>query len=752
MKCVLDVLLPLLLILSAYSPATVVVEAQFAQSVAVAPNADVVDLTLMETKVSFISKSTTPDWIPGEYLINITRYDSSLTCVVVTDNVGDGICKNTFEHRDLYVTSDGVSGLARRYIDTSCAETQMFHTLEICYKSTGADGPVEIKRTPIKRIALYNELALLGFPIALAAFALIVLVYILMIRYEKIKYKPAKLSGCWFNFKHAVRNILHNKLFQIFKTIFSLIDGLTDIVLAVAVLLVSAGFYETVIKSDNGVNQIYLRSITNIRNYDFDSFNFTCSKPIEHIVQTDRDGWFKQQPFLFQLQYLRYFEFFFDCNQNPPALISSGQNGLNIPCEMSSVPGFGNVFLCDTYNTPIFSFMTVCLFVTLVAKEYLIYIYYEFLPYNLNEVDVRLLSGYCLMGNAVFLALSASAKRREKAAKSISNIDCADTRIIADKANSDMVLTFPRMTVAWGLFDFLNRMASASLSLLVLAGNSNSGLAILTLITTVLGFLRYFYAWTDKLKFAIWKKKGIEVHRQEHEQVRQMGFRMSVADQLPSYVSVSLDLHYFVSNMYKPNLAGYSSYYTQYTGRCSKNACIRLNRLFDFGILIYFIIFMVAYFINKTNSRAYYVGGIVLGLMFLQALAIYIKNKVSEKLYTELAEVDLSQACINPSSCILLMDSNVKFSFLIYKLYKELGLNLPRGNKYVRAVFLRLFVLFILVVYSSYGDLAAWLLGGYFLVQLLYFGIAVYFPPKLSKDITKHEVSSYLSMFPSSLT
>lgn len=237
----------------------------------------------------------------------------------------------------------------------------------------------------------------------------------------------------------------------------------------------------------------------------------------------------------------------------------------------------------------------------------------------------------------------------------------------------------------------------------------------------------------------------MNVERQDTAPLGAMtSFRMSTPDQLPSYANLSIDLHYVVMNMYQPNLQGYNPEITQNFGFFDKRTLQRITLAIDFSIVVYFIVFLVTYFIKKINNRAYYVGGIVLGIMFCQAIAILIKRKVQESLYKKLANIDFTQACINPISCILLMESEKKVSFLMSRVYNRLEIKLPKGNKYLNALALRLFILFILVIYSYFAEIAAWLLAVVFFIQLLYFAIHAYFPPHLSKEISKHQFEQAL--------
>jgi hypothetical protein len=648
----------------------------------------------------------------------------------------------------LYIFKSGVSG---SILDSGSRQDLFgdFAAATICISSNSV---VSVQKSFLILEPEWSIWDLFSFPLAFLGFAMIVLIYVTMVQCGVVKYKGDNPESCCFKFNARRRRLFSTRLFQVLKTVFNIVDGVTDIALAVSVLLISVDIYQVVIRQD-GINKFaYMRLLryddSNVTSTvpQFVSYNFSsssCSAAGDLLIGNadfNQNKWYINPPSWIRSPYKRMFEVSLDCENGDVDFAFTTENGVPLPCYHSalSLQSKGDAYFCTLNNFWFYNFITMLLFVSLLAKEFLIYAYYDFLPYNLNEVDVRLMSGYCMLGNVLYLSL-ATKKRQDDNSKA----DCRDTRFVPGKSDKDMIQMFPILTTIWGILDLLTRISSSTLAVVLLSKNGKNWLGYVTLITSSLGFLRYFWAWTNKLKFLIFVKKGFEVKRAEHEQLRQMDYRLSVVDQLPSYAALTINYYEYVEAFYEPILNNYVPPYQG--GRiCSVRTAKRWLNFFNFALLVVLAVFCLLYFRGNKVYQIYFIGGVVLAVVFLQAFSFAVKRIVGHRFYAQLMKVDLVQAIINPESCLDVCNRGTKWAFLVDNVFRTANVKRPRISLHQADIALRIVLIVIMIVFVDNISNGSFTIAVLFAFYIVYFLYISFLPPRLDPETTtKKQVSPH---------
>eukprot|EP00475_Leptophrys_vorax_P044230 TRINITY_DN877_c0_g1_i2.p1 TRINITY_DN877_c0_g1~~TRINITY_DN877_c0_g1_i2.p1 ORF type:complete len:454 (-),score=83.18 TRINITY_DN877_c0_g1_i2:929-2290(-) len=321
------------------------------------------------------------------------------------------------------------------------------------------------------------------------------------------------------------------------------------------------------------------------------------------------------------------------------------------------------MYFCASGNTWVHLFLFLFLLASLLAKEYLVFCYDNFLVYNLNQDDLMFLRSYS--GYGLFLYCWHLLHLRAFKIKSqnlIGMVDTCNVNFVDDISNKDMTATFPTLSLLFWLAGLICRIATASVSVFILANNPNSSIAILKLILSIIGSLKYLGTWTNKLKNNM--KKSVLLRDSRSEEDFEGKEKCD-----PFWI--------YFHESYKP-------VFEEDCQRCPRCQCSKKVKGYLFhGDPVVASLFTLAMLIpalgSPSNNRAAAIDSAMLMFLVLaQILAAHYRAFVKSSSYELVAKKDLIQ-CVSVKDARIFWGvlASAKYRHFLRAVSQELGLRTP---------------------------------------------------------------------------
>jgi hypothetical protein len=289
------------------------------------------------------------------------------------------------------------------------------------------------------------------------------------------------------------------------KILHQIVDSVTDFLLLLSLTIIwssTPNIFLSNIVDGSALIAIPEMIINQLAVYSFD--NSLCG-PGTFEVYNSRLAWgTKQLSYEDTLRSGQNHYLQIHCQGNFTQISKYVLNDLTTPCVQSTVLGFDSQvtkYACDIFYSPRLMWILFCMIWTFILKEFMFYSYSVFLADNISITDQMFISRNTFCGTYVFVVKPLLVRVLARFEWFPLKREWEDTRFLPVGDNLSMTRLFPGFTLMFVFLDLLGRVSSICFAWILLReSKSLNTLAIVSIITSFLGFLKYFGQWSYRLR------------------------------------------------------------------------------------------------------------------------------------------------------------------------------------------------------------------------------------------------------------